>query len=102
MASTAQDRHEPDPNVGGSEPQRALWSALEQTLADPEASNAFDVFGAAPPDEALTGVFDPRAESSPRYQGVPEAQNDMTLPSPKTRAGSGPSTSPRLPTARCD
>ncbi len=48
------------------EPQRAkaLRSALEHALADPEVNNAFDVFGADLPDEAFVGVFD-----GPRQHG---------------------------------
>lgn len=37
---------------------KALRSALEQALIDPDIETAFDVFGSDLPDDAFAGVFD--------------------------------------------
>jgi hypothetical protein len=43
---------------------KALRSALEQALIDPQVKTAFDLFGSDLPDEAFAGVFDqPRQKS---------------------------------------
>jgi hypothetical protein len=41
------------------EKAKALRSALERVLVDPEIKTAFDVFGSDLPDESFAGVFDP-------------------------------------------
>jgi hypothetical protein len=41
------------------EKAKALRSALERELVEPDVKTAFDVFGSDLPDEAFAGVFDP-------------------------------------------
>ena len=43
---------------GESRKAKALRSALEEVLVEPEAGTAFDVFGADLPDEVFADVFD--------------------------------------------
>ncbi len=43
---------------GKPEKARALRSALEKVLLDPEIRTAFDVFGTDLPDNTFDGVFD--------------------------------------------
>ena len=43
---------------GKPEKAKALRSALEKELVEPEVRTAFDVFGSDLPDEVFAGVFD--------------------------------------------